>query len=690
MSALEGAATSARLSGDGAISHSRLVRVRDAQRPALRVLMFAALALYGALRWGTLMRPAPGLRLVGLCALAVAFFALGSFPLPRPLGELRARARAHPLVRFALSGWRLWLLVALSLVVALAAVLALAGVPVPWLYHVRVAVISQGISSGLTALPGTLVPYLGINAWVRIVIVLGAGLLLVGAALVGVVPNRLPAELRQACAAAMLTALAVIPPTIIHPQVPYIQGLLLFVLLAGFLWGERISSRRSGTALGVVAAAGVLAALLAPALHERHSWFNYQNLTNALAPSHLDRFNWSQRYGPYVWPRHNRQVLVVKAPRADYWKAQNLDVFDGFGWEQGSGPVTPAPPEPAVSAVKRWSQTITVTVSAIRTTNVIAAGTAARPNHLGAVIPGQTGGTWLTSAPLRPGATYTVKTYSPRPSPAQLTAVPASAYPDSALADYRVTALPASPLTHYNLPELDFPPFHSGQPVLNLASPYGTNGVAILRGSPYARAYSLAQSLATSSATPYGFVAAVQRYLSPANGFAYDEHTALSRFPLLTFLFSTKRGYCQHFAGAMALLVRMGGLPARVVTGFAPGIYNSALGAYAITDRDAHAWVEVWFPRYGWVRFDPTPPSAPRDRRLERQRRGGSALLQGASQLPRAGRAKRQPSGSCGAGRGREDSSLVLEVVLGLALHLARGRGCLRMATHHHLRAADG
>src|SRR5207248_3228868 len=80
---------------------------------------------------------------------------------------------------------------------------------------------------------------------------------------------------------------------------------------------------------------------------------------------------------------------------------------------------------------------------------------------------------------------------------------------------------------------------------------------------------------------------------------------------LESFLFSARRGYCQQFAGAMALLLRMGGVPARVATGFATGNYDSSKHQYVVSDLDAHAWVEAYFPGYGWVRFDPTPAAAP-------------------------------------------------------------------------------
>jgi hypothetical protein len=67
----------------------------------------------------------------------------------------------------------------------------------------------------------------------------------------------------------------------------------------------------------------------------------------------------------------------------------------------------------------------------------------------------------------------------------------------------------------------------------------------------------------------------------------------------------TKTGYCQHFAGAMALMLRLLGIPARVAAGFLPGVYHGDF--WQVTDHDAHTWVEVWFRGFGWLPFDPTP-----------------------------------------------------------------------------------
>ena len=156
-------------------------------------------------------------------------------------------------------------------------------------------------------------------------------------------------------------------------------------------------------------------------------------------------------------------------------------------------------------------------------------------------------------------------------------------------------------------PEVTFPPFHSGQQVQALTGVYGASGAELVRRSPNARTYALAQRLERHAATPYAFVHAVMRYLG--HGYSYNENPPPSRYPLETFLFDDKIGYCQQFAGAMAMLLRMGGVPARVAVGFTTGTRHGS--TYVVTDVDAHAWVEAWFPQYGWVKFDPTPAAAP-------------------------------------------------------------------------------
>jgi len=73
------------------------------------------------------------------------------------------------------------------------------------------------------------------------------------------------------------------------------------------------------------------------------------------------------------------------------------------------------------------------------------------------------------------------------------------------------------------------------------------------------------------------------------------------------FLFHQREGYCTYFSSAMVVMLRSIGIPARVATGFAPGKYDSRIGRYVVTESLAHAWVQVYYPGYGWVNYEPTP-----------------------------------------------------------------------------------
>jgi protein-glutamine gamma-glutamyltransferase len=78
--------------------------------------------------------------------------------------------------------------------------------------------------------------------------------------------------------------------------------------------------------------------------------------------------------------------------------------------------------------------------------------------------------------------------------------------------------------------------------------------------------------------------------------------------PLADFLFVRRKGYCEHFASAMTIMLRTLGVPARLVTGFQSGTYNPISDLWVVRASDAHSWVEAWIPQHGWATFDPTPP----------------------------------------------------------------------------------
>jgi transglutaminase-like putative cysteine protease len=83
------------------------------------------------------------------------------------------------------------------------------------------------------------------------------------------------------------------------------------------------------------------------------------------------------------------------------------------------------------------------------------------------------------------------------------------------------------------------------------------------------------------------------------------------RNPYDDFLFESKKGFCEHYAGSFALLMRAAGIPARVVTGYQGGEVNPINNELTVRQADAHAWVEIWVPEQGWVRSDPTGAVSP-------------------------------------------------------------------------------
>jgi len=122
------------------------------------------------------------------------------------------------------------------------------------------------------------------------------------------------------------------------------------------------------------------------------------------------------------------------------------------------------------------------------------------------------------------------------------------------------------------------------------------------------RTRALASRLTEDTTNPYDAVLRMNQYLKET--YPYDlsippqnrEMDAVEYF-----LFEQKRGYCEQFSSSLAVMARSLGIPARVATGYAPGEYNPFTGYHDVRASDAHAWVEVYFPGYGWSTFDPTP-----------------------------------------------------------------------------------
>jgi protein-glutamine gamma-glutamyltransferase len=117
----------------------------------------------------------------------------------------------------------------------------------------------------------------------------------------------------------------------------------------------------------------------------------------------------------------------------------------------------------------------------------------------------------------------------------------------------------------------------------------------------------LAEEVTAAAPSNYDKAIAVERYLSTHFGYTLELPRSLPQDPLANFLFERKKGHCEYFASSMAVMLRSLRIPSRIVTGFRGGEFNDLTGQYVVRARDAHSWVEAYFPGSGWISFDPTP-----------------------------------------------------------------------------------
>ncbi len=565
---------------------------------------FAALALLGALQW---QRMVAGLSsghavLWVLVAVAAAAAVLWADRLRRLRGP-----------------------VTIAIIpLALLAAYASSGIALVLLKPRRIDELGAGLSHGAEALASVQMPYAGVDRWPSDTLQLLGALLCVAAALLAFWP-RDRGRGYPFLSLALLLILVAAPVVSLGGAQPVALGVVLTALTVAFLWLERLPLR-PGLGIAAMLALAVAGALpLASAADGEDPWFDYKSFAEGFGPDEPLAFDWDHSYGPLTWPREGAEVLRVATTRPSYWKMRNLDDFDGEQWLDGGERLGGSDPEIAMpdgwQAQAGWRETARVTLRRIRTREVLGTGTTLAVEDSSRIVePAGEPGVWRSLTDFRGGDSYTIRAYLPRPSPKQLAESGAGADPRRA-ADLNLTvpvegeaSVAGAPTTAV---EIRFPPFQPGGGGLTPYAVYPTlvrshDGDRALRHSPYRRTWRLARRLKRSAETPYDYVLAANRFLQ--DGFTYTEDPApipRGRATLDGFMFDTRSGYCQHFSGAMALLLRMGGIPTRVVTGFSPGGYSKSKRAWVVRDTDAHSWVEAWFDDWGWVTFDPTPAGTP-------------------------------------------------------------------------------
>jgi hypothetical protein len=119
----------------------------------------------------------------------------------------------------------------------------------------------------------------------------------------------------------------------------------------------------------------------------------------------------------------------------------------------------------------------------------------------------------------------------------------------------------------------------------------------------------LARQITARDNTPFDKARSIEAYLRSRYGYTLDLSGTPQSDPLPYFLFQKRAGHCEYFATAMTVMLRTLDIPARYINGFQTGEYNDVAGDLVVRESDAHSWVEVYFPGFGWLTFDPTPPT---------------------------------------------------------------------------------
>lgn len=273
---------------------------------------------------------------------------------------------------------------------------------------------------------------------------------------------------------------------------------------------------------------------------------------------------------PSLLQRPAADLFTVQTDTSAYWRMVTLDRFNGRVWTSSDvsardgDPVEPPvdflagdPPQEGI----RIEQTIEIgelssawLPTAYRAVEVAMQGLPARWDPATGIL--------ATDDEPDPGFRYRVTSIVPEPSPERLDRLD----PRDAPTEARLTGLP-------------------------IETP--------------SRIFAIAGDLTEDAETPFRKLLAIQEHLRQ---FTYDERAPAGHGidDLLFFMEQSRRGYCEQFAGTMAVLARALGYPARVAVGFQAGDPDSA-GRFRVTTGDVHAWPEVLFPEYGWMAFEPTP-----------------------------------------------------------------------------------
>jgi len=293
-------------------------------------------------------------------------------------------------------------------------------------------------------------------------------------------------------------------------------------------------------------------------------------------------------------PLGTEVVFRVRADRPTFWVAETFNEWSGTSWDEAPPPAgassnwrvlqTGSPfsvPLPTGEEDRGSSDYQTFYLAVAGPNLVFHAANAAEVWFPARKLYVSAAGTLRSGTSMGPGSIYTVLSEVNQATPSELEA-----------------AEPTGPA----------PPPSSGIP----AVPGSTLPKAVLAQSlqlprRYRRAAALASRVTAHAHSVYAKVVALEDWIGAHTKYTTDiPPLRPGQDTVNEFLFGNRRGYCEQISTSLAVMLRTLGIPAREATGYVPGPYNPITDLYEVQADDAHAWVQVWFPGYGWQSFDPT------------------------------------------------------------------------------------
>ena len=313
------------------------------------------------------------------------------------------------------------------------------------------------------------------------------------------------------------------------------------------------------------------------------------------------RFDLMQNYPRLLDPAKDVVVMRVRSPLASYWRANVLGDFTGMAWRggppdgrelrpqaRGGDWVYEAPPLRPAPQGRYVTQRFEIEAS--YTDRLFVGGWAVEVRSALPLDLQMTNAAAVAVRPPRgPSLEYSVAAVVPDLEPTDLVGR-GRYYPGDVTRRYTALPFPAGPA--------------AGGPASGDA--WRGEAAAVPAGREWLGLYALSERIVGSETDPFRVALATEQYLRSNYDYSLQPPDAGFSSPYAEFLFATRTGYCQHFAGAMAAILRFNGIPARVVVGFTAG-EEERNGIWVVTRNDAHAWVEAYFPGVGWAQFDPTP-----------------------------------------------------------------------------------